>query len=192
MQQVAGNRWDPGPGQLRVEERAGQAQVLTDPDQKPEVPQLGVRSEGERGIDPEGVGAARREIQPEAGPHRTPPPGVHAIRRLARPHTARIKEEGRADIRQVEVLKDLASTSIYGQKGVGGVIVITTRRKNRDNCIFGSSIEAFAGLVEEPIASSVTHEQNNIACIDCCSDRDRLCQRQSTRAELYRRLSARH
>jgi TonB-dependent SusC/RagA subfamily outer membrane receptor len=34
----------------------------------------------------------------------------------------------RNDIRQVDVLKDLASTSIYGQRGVGGVILITTRR----------------------------------------------------------------
>ena len=34
----------------------------------------------------------------------------------------------RNDIRQVDVLKDLASTSIYGQRGIGGVIVITTKR----------------------------------------------------------------
>lgn len=34
----------------------------------------------------------------------------------------------RNDIRQVEVLKDLASTSIYGTRGVGGVIIINTRR----------------------------------------------------------------
>ena len=34
----------------------------------------------------------------------------------------------RDDIRQVDVLKDIASTSIYGTRGVGGVIVITTRR----------------------------------------------------------------
>ncbi|MGH7575763.1 MAG: TonB-dependent receptor plug domain-containing protein, partial [Longimicrobiales bacterium] len=34
----------------------------------------------------------------------------------------------RQDIRQVDVLKDVASTSIYGTRGVGGVIVITTRR----------------------------------------------------------------
>jgi TonB-dependent SusC/RagA subfamily outer membrane receptor len=34
----------------------------------------------------------------------------------------------RDDIRQVDVLKDVASTSIYGQRGVGGVIIITTRR----------------------------------------------------------------
>jgi len=34
----------------------------------------------------------------------------------------------RDDIRQVDVLKDIASTSIYGTRGVGGVIVITTKR----------------------------------------------------------------
>ncbi|MGH7507059.1 MAG: TonB-dependent receptor plug domain-containing protein [Longimicrobiales bacterium] len=34
----------------------------------------------------------------------------------------------REDIRQVDVLKDVASTSIYGTRGVGGVIIITTRR----------------------------------------------------------------
>jgi TonB-dependent SusC/RagA subfamily outer membrane receptor len=34
----------------------------------------------------------------------------------------------RNDIRQVEVLKDLASTSIYGTRGVGGVIIINTKR----------------------------------------------------------------
>lgn len=33
-----------------------------------------------------------------------------------------------ADIRQVDVLKDVASTSIYGMRGAGGVILITTRR----------------------------------------------------------------
>ena len=32
------------------------------------------------------------------------------------------------DIRQVDVLKDVASTSIYGTSGAGGVIIITTRR----------------------------------------------------------------
>ena len=34
----------------------------------------------------------------------------------------------RDDIRQVDVLKDVASTSIYGSRGSGGVIIITTRR----------------------------------------------------------------
>jgi TonB-dependent SusC/RagA subfamily outer membrane receptor len=34
----------------------------------------------------------------------------------------------RDDIRQVDVLKDIASTAIYGQRGAAGVIVITTRR----------------------------------------------------------------
>lgn len=33
-----------------------------------------------------------------------------------------------ADIVQVDVLKDVASTSIYGMRGAGGVILITTRR----------------------------------------------------------------
>jgi TonB-dependent SusC/RagA subfamily outer membrane receptor len=34
-----------------------------------------------------------------------------------------------ADIKQVDVLKDVASTSIYGLKGAAGVIVISTRRR---------------------------------------------------------------
>ena len=34
----------------------------------------------------------------------------------------------RNDIRQVEILKDLASTSVYGTRGVGGVIIINTKR----------------------------------------------------------------
>jgi TonB-dependent starch-binding outer membrane protein SusC len=33
------------------------------------------------------------------------------------------------DIRQVDVLKDVASTSIYGMRGAAGVIVITTTRR---------------------------------------------------------------
>ena len=32
------------------------------------------------------------------------------------------------DVRQIDVLKDVASTSIYGTRGAGGVILITTRR----------------------------------------------------------------
>jgi TonB-dependent SusC/RagA subfamily outer membrane receptor len=32
------------------------------------------------------------------------------------------------DIRQVDVLKDVASTAIYGTRGAGGVILITTKR----------------------------------------------------------------
>jgi TonB-dependent starch-binding outer membrane protein SusC len=32
------------------------------------------------------------------------------------------------DIKQVDVLKDVASTSIYGMRGAAGVILITTRR----------------------------------------------------------------
>jgi TonB-dependent starch-binding outer membrane protein SusC len=31
------------------------------------------------------------------------------------------------DVRQIDVLKDIASTSIYGSRGAGGVILITTR-----------------------------------------------------------------
>jgi TonB-dependent starch-binding outer membrane protein SusC len=34
-----------------------------------------------------------------------------------------------ADIRQVDVLRDVASTAIYGQRGAAGVIVITTTRR---------------------------------------------------------------
>jgi TonB-dependent SusC/RagA subfamily outer membrane receptor len=37
----------------------------------------------------------------------------------------------RDDIKQVNVLKDVASTSIYGLRGAGGVIVITTKTKDR-------------------------------------------------------------
>jgi len=32
------------------------------------------------------------------------------------------------DVRQVDVLKDVASTSIFGSRGAGGVIIITLRR----------------------------------------------------------------
>jgi TonB-dependent starch-binding outer membrane protein SusC len=35
----------------------------------------------------------------------------------------------RADIRQVDVLRDAASTSVYGLRGASGVIVITTNRR---------------------------------------------------------------
>ena len=35
----------------------------------------------------------------------------------------------RDDIRKIEVLRDVASTSVYGMRGAGGVIVITTTRK---------------------------------------------------------------
>jgi TonB-dependent starch-binding outer membrane protein SusC len=34
----------------------------------------------------------------------------------------------REDIRKVEVLKDLASTAMYGMRGAGGVVLISTRR----------------------------------------------------------------
>jgi TonB-dependent SusC/RagA subfamily outer membrane receptor len=34
----------------------------------------------------------------------------------------------RDDIRQIDVLKDISSTAIYGTRGAGGVILITTRR----------------------------------------------------------------
>jgi TonB-dependent SusC/RagA subfamily outer membrane receptor len=33
------------------------------------------------------------------------------------------------DIKRIDVLKDVASTSIYGMRGAGGVIVITTNRR---------------------------------------------------------------
>src|SRR5919108_4155953 len=32
------------------------------------------------------------------------------------------------DIRQIDVLKDVASTSVYGMRGAGGVIIINTKR----------------------------------------------------------------
>ncbi|WP_157495896.1 SusC/RagA family TonB-linked outer membrane protein [Flavobacterium sp. WG21] len=37
-----------------------------------------------------------------------------------------------ADIQEISVLKDAASTSIYGSKGTNGVIMITTKRGNRN------------------------------------------------------------
>jgi TonB-dependent SusC/RagA subfamily outer membrane receptor len=37
------------------------------------------------------------------------------------------------DIKQVNVLKDVASTSIYGGRGAGGVILITTKAKRNDS-----------------------------------------------------------
>ena len=37
----------------------------------------------------------------------------------------------RDDIKQVNVLKDVASTSIYGFRGAGGVIVVTTNARSR-------------------------------------------------------------
>jgi TonB-dependent starch-binding outer membrane protein SusC len=36
------------------------------------------------------------------------------------------------DIKQVTVLKDIASTSIYGGRGAGGVILITTKSKREE------------------------------------------------------------
>lgn len=38
-----------------------------------------------------------------------------------------------ADIQEISVLKDAASTSIYGSKGTNGVIMITTKRGNRNS-----------------------------------------------------------
>ena len=35
----------------------------------------------------------------------------------------------REDIRKVEVLKDLASTAMYGMKGAGGVVLISTKKR---------------------------------------------------------------
>ena len=35
----------------------------------------------------------------------------------------------RDDIRKVEVLKDLASTAMYGQRGAGGVVIISTKKR---------------------------------------------------------------
>lgn len=35
----------------------------------------------------------------------------------------------REDIRKVEVLKDLASTAMYGQRGAGGVVLISTKKR---------------------------------------------------------------
>ncbi|MEO8535329.1 MAG: SusC/RagA family TonB-linked outer membrane protein [Flavobacterium sp.] len=37
-----------------------------------------------------------------------------------------------ADIQEISILKDAASTSIYGSKGTNGVIIITTKRGNRN------------------------------------------------------------
>lgn len=41
------------------------------------------------------------------------------------------------DIKQVNVLKDVASTSIYGGRGAGGVILITTKAKSPDSQLGG-------------------------------------------------------
>jgi TonB-dependent starch-binding outer membrane protein SusC len=38
-----------------------------------------------------------------------------------------------ADIESVDILKDAASTAIYGSRGSAGVILITTKRENRDS-----------------------------------------------------------
>lgn len=36
------------------------------------------------------------------------------------------------DIESIEILKDAASTAIYGARGAGGVILVTTKKKDRE------------------------------------------------------------
>ena len=50
--------------------------------------------------------------------HQVPDGGVHTALAGLMPE----------DIRQIDVLKDVSSTAIYGVRGSGGVIIITTRR----------------------------------------------------------------
>lgn len=53
---------------------------------------------------------------------------IDGVQTSARNVEAALAGLTREDIRQIDVLKDVASTSIYGTRGVGGVIIITTRR----------------------------------------------------------------
>jgi iron complex outermembrane receptor protein len=37
------------------------------------------------------------------------------------------------DIESIDVLKDASATAIYGSRGANGVILITTKKENRDS-----------------------------------------------------------
>ena len=50
-----------------------------------------------------------------------------------------------ADIERIDVLKDASSTAIYGSRGANGVIIITTKRGNRDGAKI--SYDGYVGVV---------------------------------------------
>lgn len=41
-----------------------------------------------------------------------------------------------ADIESIEVLKDASATAIYGSRGANGVVIITTKKEQKDKIIF--------------------------------------------------------
>jgi iron complex outermembrane receptor protein len=55
------------------------------------------------------------------------------------------------DIAQIDVLKDAASTAIYGSRGANGVIVITTKRATTSGTKleFNTNIGVFAGYMKK-------------------------------------------
>ena len=54
------------------------------------------------------------------------------------------------DIASIEILKDAASTAIYGSRGANGVIIITTKKGDKDNFLIDYSYNASAKLLHNP------------------------------------------
>jgi TonB-linked SusC/RagA family outer membrane protein len=51
------------------------------------------------------------------------------------------------DIESIQVLKDAASTSIYGSRGANGVVIITTKKGNKDGAKVSYEVQAFSSEV---------------------------------------------
>ena len=60
--------------------------------------------------------------------HNLAVPGLLVLDGVASGNTSLVSTLNLHEIRQIDVLKDVSSTAIYGQRGRNGVLVVTTRR----------------------------------------------------------------
>ena len=60
--------------------------------------------------------------------HNITVPGLLVLDGVASANTSLLSSLNVLDVRQIDVLKDLSSTAIYGARGRNGVLIVTTRR----------------------------------------------------------------
>ena len=60
-----------------------------------------------------------------------------------------------AEIETIDILKDASATAIYGARGANGVVVITTKKGNKDDSKMSVSFDSYVGV--KTLAPENTH-----------------------------------
>jgi len=105
----------------------------------------------EPGADPQVLIRGTRSLNANNAP-------LYVVDGIPRSNGRTISDISVSEIESIEVLKDAASTAIYGSRGANGVIVVTTKRA-KPNQATEISFNSFAGINEPKIPKMMSGEQ---------------------------------